>query len=180
MTPGMRYWQFGFFEVNAICSINPSSRGVETGAWLLVETKGVKTLTRPASLVKRAPMTSLSCSRKVTKLSWVLHVTKTEEMHRRCEPVYSSTPSPLPVTQQHKILICLSATYYFCFFFDHCQLFHTQSDDSHLLYHFQYRRWGETGLPQAHSLVYLQQQLHKVQLGQEHHGPIIIHCRYVT
>ncbi|CAH3197088.1 unnamed protein product, partial [Porites evermanni] len=54
---------------------------------------------------------------------------------------------------------------------------HTQrSDDTHLLYHFQYRRWGEIGLPQAHSLVYLQQQLHKVQLGQEHHGPIIIHC----
>lgn len=50
------------------------------------------------------------------------------------------------------------------------------SDDTHLLYHFQYRRWGETGLPQAHSLVYLQQQLHKVQLGREHHGPIIIHC----
>lgn len=49
-------------------------------------------------------------------------------------------------------------------------------DESRLLYHFQYRRWGETGLPQAQSLVYLHQQVHKVQSGEQHHGPIIVHC----
>jgi len=50
------------------------------------------------------------------------------------------------------------------------------SEDSRVLYHFQYRRWGETGLPQAQSFLYLHQQVHKVQSSEEHHGPIVVHC----
>ena len=55
--------------------------------------------------------------------------------------------------------------------------FHSQSDESLVLYHFQYHGWKEDGLTRAESLVYLQQQVHKVEHG-EHRGPIIVHCRY--
>lgn len=62
---------------------------------------------------------------------------------------------------------------YQCFMF----FFHLQSDESLVLYHFQYHGWKENGLTRAESLVYLQQQVHKVEPG-EHRGPIIVHCRY--
>ena len=55
--------------------------------------------------------------------------------------------------------------------------FHLQSDESLVLYHFQCHGWRENGLTRAESLVYLQQQVHKVEPG-EHRGPIIVHCRY--
>ena len=55
--------------------------------------------------------------------------------------------------------------------------FHSQSDESLVLYHFQYHGWKENGLTRTESLVYLQQQVHKVETG-EHRGPIIVHCRY--
>ncbi|KAJ7358734.1 hypothetical protein OS493_021509 [Desmophyllum pertusum] len=50
------------------------------------------------------------------------------------------------------------------------------SDESLVLYHFQYQGWKENGLTRAESLVYLQQQVHKVEPGEYHNGPIIVHC----
>lgn len=58
-----------------------------------------------------------------------------------------------------------------------CVFFHLQSDESLVLYHFQCHGWKENGVTRAESLVYLQQQVHKVEPG-EHKGPIIVHCRY--
>ena len=55
--------------------------------------------------------------------------------------------------------------------------FYLQSDESLVLYHFQCHGWKEDGLTRAESLVYLQQQVHKVEPGEQR-GPIIVHCRY--
>lgn len=49
-------------------------------------------------------------------------------------------------------------------------------DESLVVYHFQCHGWKENGLPRAESLVYLQHQVHKVEPGEYHNGPIIVHC----
>ena len=63
---------------------------------------------------------------------------------------------------------------------DYRLLSHYQNPDALLLYHFQYRSWPEEGNPPSTTgLVYVNDQVQKIQRPSGPSGPVIVHCRWV-